>query len=154
MSLLMLACFVQSADCQARCFALRCVATPINSKTVFCSFPHGQLQILLMAGFDAKPESEMPSLIGMLFVKPTLLLFRNVSKFLTKTIHQPLRPKPSPCSVQLTLSMRRMESIQSSSCVTSRPSVQVRNHHIGHRTWRGCNHCICATNECFKVSRQ
>ncbi|KAH6965777.1 hypothetical protein EDB82DRAFT_311223 [Fusarium venenatum] len=62
-----------------------------------------------------------------------------VSKFLTKTFHQPLRPKSM--FFQLTLSMRRRRM---DSFLVSRPVRPFRSEtttsDIGHRTWRGCNH--------------
>jgi hypothetical protein len=103
---------------------------------MFWSFPHGHLQILLMAGFDAKPESEMPSVIGMeCFSKATLLLFRNghfcPSFWLRLFIHQPLRPKSM--FFQLTLSMRRRRM---DSFLVSRPVRPFRSEtttsDIGH----------------------
>lgn len=54
---------------------------------------------------------------------------------------QPLRPRSRSRSNSAHLD----HAADSFLCVTYRPSVQVRNHHIGHRTWRGCNHRIHAT---------
>lgn len=73
--------------------------------------------------FDAKLESEMPSLIGMLFVCATLFHgVDTVFKFLTKA-HQLLRLNPlfssfCPCG-----------GILVSHSVSP---AQVGNHHIGH----------------------
>jgi hypothetical protein len=77
---------------------------------------------------------------GMLFEGNSIIIQERtfLSKFLTKTIHS------SAASPQVhVLSAHLVHAATADGflpCVTSRPTVQVRNHHIRHRTWRGCNH--------------